>query len=55
MINKYRINETAFTDLEKIWLYTLNKWSLKQADRYYNQIINEIEVINFHFPIFTNY
>jgi len=42
---KYRISEKAISDLEKIWLYTYNKWSLEQADRYHSQIISEIEYI----------
>lgn len=41
----YRISEKAVEDLENIWTYTLNKWSIEQADRYYNLIINEIEFI----------
>jgi len=45
MIPKYRIREKAIEDLEKIWLYTYRKWSLEQADRYHNLIINEIEFI----------
>lgn len=42
---KYRISEKAISDLEKIWLYTFNKWSKEQADRYHNLIIQEIEFI----------
>jgi len=45
MNNKYRISEKAIFDLEKIWLYTLNKWSIEQADRYHNLIIDEIQFI----------
>jgi len=41
----YRISEKAIEDLENIWTYTLHKWSIEQADRYYNLIINEIEFI----------
>ena len=41
----YRISEKAVEDLENIWIYTLHKWSIEQADRYYNLIINEIEFI----------
>ena len=41
----YRISEKAVDDLENIWTYTLHKWSIEQADRYYNLIINEIEFI----------
>ncbi|TCO08375.1 type II toxin-antitoxin system RelE/ParE family toxin [Natronoflexus pectinivorans] len=45
MTKKYRISKKAISDLEKIWVYTLNKWSREQADRYHNLIINEIEYI----------
>ncbi len=41
--NKYRISQQAIEDLDKIWLYTLNKWTKEQADRYYDLIIGEIE------------
>lgn len=44
-MKKYRISEKAASDLEKIWLYTFNKWSREQADKYYNIIINEFEFI----------
>jgi toxin ParE1/3/4 len=44
-MRNYRISEKAVEDLENIWLYTLNKWSKEQADRYYRLIINEIEFI----------
>jgi len=45
----YRISEKAVEDLEYIWTYTLHKWSIEQADRYYNLIINEIEFITKNF------
>lgn len=45
MIRKYRISEKAISDLENIWIYTLNKWSQEQADRYHNLIISEIEFV----------
>ena len=38
----YSISRKAIEDLENIWLYTLEKWSEKQADRYYGLIIDEI-------------
>jgi len=43
--NKYRISQQAIDDLDKIWIYTLNKWSKEQADRYFDLIIAEIEFI----------
>ncbi len=42
---KYRLLNEAVKDLENIWVYTYEKWSVEQADRYYNLIINEIEYI----------
>jgi toxin ParE1/3/4 len=42
---KYRISETAISDLDGIWEYTFHKWSKEQADRYYSLIMNEIEFI----------
>jgi toxin ParE1/3/4 len=42
---RYIISGKANQDIEKIWLYTCENWSLEQADRYYNQIIDEIEFI----------
>lgn len=44
-INKYRISKQAINDLNDIWVYTFNKWSKEQADRYYDLIIGEIEFI----------
>jgi len=40
-----KISSEAFLDLEKIWLYTLEKWSKEQADRYYKLIIDEFEFL----------
>lgn len=39
----YKISVEAGIDLEKIWYYTFETWSLDQADRYINQIFEEIE------------
>jgi len=39
---KYRISKKAAEDIDKIWLYTLENWSLEQADRYYRFIYQEI-------------
>ena len=45
----YVISEKAIEDLEKIWIYTYENWSVQQADRYYNLIIDEIEFITDNF------
>lgn len=42
---KYQISAKATEDLEKIWLYTFEHWSLEQADRYFKLIIEEIEYL----------
>lgn len=39
------ISKKAVSDLEEIWLYTVEKWSVEQADRYYNLIFDEIDFI----------
>lgn len=41
----YVISKKAVLDLEKIWLYTSDKWSIEQADRYYNLVFDEIAFI----------
>ncbi|MDP4265554.1 MAG: type II toxin-antitoxin system RelE/ParE family toxin [Bacteroidota bacterium] len=41
----YRISKKAVIDLEEIWLYTVEKWSMAQADRYYSLIFDEIDHI----------
>jgi len=39
------ISKKAVDDLEEIWNYTLAKWSVAQADRYYVLIFDEINFI----------
>ena len=41
----YRLSPLAETDLENIWLYTLENWSPEQADRYQGQIAAAIEAL----------
>ena len=43
---KYEISVKANKDIDKIWLYTYENWSLELADRYYNLIMDEIEYIS---------
>lgn len=42
---KYKISLLASQDLENIWLYTFKEWSIDQADRYLNLIMDEIEYV----------
>lgn len=47
----YIISEKALEDINKIWIYTAENWSLEQADRYYNLIFDEIEFISQNFEM----
>ena len=38
-MRKYRLTGLANRDLNEIWEYTFEKWSIKQADVYYEQFI----------------
>ena len=42
----FTLSVEALIDLEDIWFYTAEKWSTSQADRYVNQILDEIEYIS---------
>ncbi|MCF8415968.1 MAG: type II toxin-antitoxin system RelE/ParE family toxin [Crocinitomicaceae bacterium] len=46
-MNKLALNVSseALSDLEKIWIYTCEKWSKEQADRYYSLLIEEIQFL----------
>lgn len=41
----YRISVNAAEDIEQIWLYTVDNWSVEQADRYVNLIFDEMEYL----------
>ena len=42
-MTEYIISEKALEDLNNIWIYTAENWSIEQANRYYNLIVDEIE------------
>ena len=42
----YKLSKEASNDLENIWLYTFENWSIEQADRYLNLILDEIEYLS---------
>ena len=35
----YRLTPQAEADLENIWLYTLDRWSIAQADSYHRDLV----------------
>lgn len=43
---RYKLTNEAVKDLEEIWIYTYQNWSVEQADRFYNLIIDEIEFLS---------
>jgi len=43
----FKLSNEASNDLEKIWRYTSENWSVEQADRYFNLIFDEIEYLCF--------
>ncbi len=48
-MNNYRISNMAIQDLNSIWFYTFQKWSKKQADKYYRELISEIKNVAMNF------
>ncbi|HFS67630.1 MAG TPA: type II toxin-antitoxin system RelE/ParE family toxin [Flavobacteriia bacterium] len=42
---KYKLTNKAVVDLSKIWEYTFEVWSEKQADKYYDELISNCEEI----------
>ena len=36
----YRLSPRARQDMEAIWLYSFNRWSLRQADDYYAELVS---------------
>ncbi|MDX1327939.1 MAG: type II toxin-antitoxin system RelE/ParE family toxin [Arenibacter sp.] len=41
----YNLTNKAVEDLNAIWDYTFDKWSEKQADRYYDMLLNSCQDI----------
>jgi len=42
---KYKLTNKAVEDLANIWDYTFEKWSEKQADKYYEAVISNCKEI----------
>lgn len=38
--NRYRLSPLAEADLDEIWLYTRDQWSIQQADQYVSDILD---------------
>ncbi|UPQ77686.1 type II toxin-antitoxin system RelE/ParE family toxin [Flavobacterium azooxidireducens] len=50
-MSNYIISEKALEDINAIWVYTAQNWSVEQANRYYNLIFDEIEFISNNFEM----
>lgn len=42
---KLKVSNAAADDLEGIWLYTVEHWSVEQADRYLNLLLDGFELV----------
>lgn len=42
---KYKLTNKAVEDLTTIWDYTFEKWSEKQADKYYEMLLERCQYI----------
>ncbi|MBK8807261.1 MAG: type II toxin-antitoxin system RelE/ParE family toxin [Bacteroidales bacterium] len=51
----FKLSNKATQDLKLIWNYTFAHWSEKQADKYFQEIINHCSVIANHPKIGQNY
>ena len=54
MANYYLTNK-AVDDLTNIWNYTFERWSEKQADKYYEMLINNCQEIAVNPELGKNY
>lgn len=54
-MSPYIISEKALEDINKIWIYTAENWSVEQANRYYNLILDEIEFIAQNFGMASDF
>lgn len=51
----YQLTNKAVEDLENIWDYSFDKWSLEQADKYYSLLIGTCNLIGENPNIGKNY
>ena len=42
----FELSDLAKLDLEDIWIYTMKKWSVAQANKFYELIMDEIKAIS---------
>ena len=54
-MSEYKLTNKAVADLSKIWEYTFEVWSEKQADKYYDELILNCEEIAENRDLGKNY
>lgn len=42
---KFHLTNKAVRDLNKIWNHTFDKWSEKQADKYYQMLLDNSQIL----------
>ena len=52
---KYFLTNKAMDDLSKIWDYTYEVWSENQADKYYNELLQDCQEIAENHNLGKNY
>lgn len=52
---KFKLTNKAVEDLSKIWDYTFEVWSEKQADKYYEMLISNCQEIAENSELGKNY
>lgn len=52
---KFRFTNKAVYDLTQIWNYTVDKWSEKQADKYYHMLIDNCNAVAYNPELGKNY
>jgi toxin ParE1/3/4 len=48
MKSRYILRQAAETDLEAIWLYTMQDWGLEQADHYIGALLSRFDWLAEH-------
>lgn len=43
---KIKIGKLALADIDSIWLYTKEQWSMEQANKYYDLIFDEFDYLS---------
>jgi toxin ParE1/3/4 len=54
-MSEYKLTNKAVADLSKIWEYTFEVWSEKQADKYYDELILNCAEITENSDLGKNY